>query len=454
MTSTSDSPPTGKLRPWVVCGLLLLATMLNYMDRQALAVSLPALKAEQNLLEGRIGWIEGSFGFAFAFGSILFGWLADRWGPRVLYPLVLTGWSFAGIATAAAGQPWVTGVLEPPGSEPGTGVFYWLLGCRIALGVCEAGHWPCALLTVRALLPADKRTLGNGILQSGASIGAILVPLYIEAADRVGFAANVHLVAGGSANSLAAAAAAALRSWQFPFWSIGVLGLVWVPLWHFGVKRVPLSLRPTDPITSPDTAAPSGFWRRLAVLAAVVVTLTISWQFLRVWLVLYLQDFHGYGKTAARGLTAGYFVAADVGCLFSGALVALLTARGWGVHPARKLGYAVFTALTACGAVVPFVGDGWWMVGLLFVTGAGILGLHPYYYSLAQEISARRMGVLSGTLAAGGWVVSSLSQILLGAQIEATKSYRLGLLIVGLVPVVGLLSLILFWPGGRGKRSR
>ena len=37
------------------------------------------------------------------------------------------------------------------------------------------------LLTVRAILTAKDRTLGNGILQSGASLGAIIVPLYIEA---------------------------------------------------------------------------------------------------------------------------------------------------------------------------------------------------------------------------------------------------------------------------------
>ncbi|MEZ5948856.1 MAG: MFS transporter [Planctomycetaceae bacterium] len=169
---------------WSICGLLLLATMLNYMDRQALAVTLPTLKANYNLTESRVGMLEGCFGFSFAFGSILFGWLADRWGPRLLYPFILAGWSLAGVATAAAGQPeWMSG-LEGPGDEPGTGVYRWLLICRVALGMCEAGHWPCALLTVRAILTAKDRPLGNGILQSGASIGAISVPIYIELADR------------------------------------------------------------------------------------------------------------------------------------------------------------------------------------------------------------------------------------------------------------------------------
>jgi hypothetical protein len=63
------------------------------------------------------------------------------------------------------------------------------------------------------------------------------------------------------------------------------------------------------------------------------------------------------------------------------------------------------------------------------------------------------MGVLSGGLAASGWVVSSVSQILLGKQIEATKSYQLGLVIVGLAPLVGLLVLVLFWPKSPTSRS-
>ena len=411
--------------PWVVCGVLLLATMLNYMDRQALAVTLPRLKVEFHLAEGRVGILEGCFGFAFAFGAVFFGWLADRWGPKLLYPIVLSGWSLAGIATALAGQTWVTAQLESSSDAPGTGVFRWLLICRIALGVFEAGHWPCALLTVRAILDEKNRTLGNGILQSGASLGAILVPLYIQAAESAG------------------------RSWEFPFWSIGLVGLAWVPLWFFLVWGRDLS-RPHTVVPLPTTAPPlSDLIRRFLVLAVIVATLTISWQFLRAWLGLFLQDHHQFSKEATRGLMSGYFIAADVGCVLSGIVVTFLTTRGLTVHTARKTGYFLFTLLTACGAIIPFVGDGWLMITLLFITAAGILGLHPYYYSLTQEISLHRMGLLSGALGAFGWIISSLSQIFLGQHIEATKSYQLGLVLVGLAPMIGLLCLLLFWPSPR-----
>jgi MFS transporter, ACS family, hexuronate transporter len=413
------------LWPWAVCGVLLLATLLNYMDRQALAVTLPTLKQQFHLTESRVGMVEGCFGLSFAFGSLMFGWLADRHGPRLLYPAVLTGWSVAGIATGCAGQPWVDAWLQGPDDLPGTGVYRWLLLCRIALGVCEAGHWPCALLTVRAILSPKDRTLGNGILQSGASLGAILVPLYIEAADRAG------------------------RSWEFAFWSIGLVGLVWVPLWFLLIGRRELSTPKGYDAGDPAAIHSTDLVRRLIVCGVIVATLTISWQFLRAWLALFLQDHHGYSKEATRGLMSGYFIAADVGCLLSGVLVTRLSARGWPVHSARQLGFFLFSLLTAGGALVPFVGNGWLMITLLFVAGAGILGLHPYYYALTQELSVKRMGVLSGGLAACGWIVSSLSQILLGQRIEATNSYQIGLVLVGLAPMIGLIALLLFWPRQR-----
>jgi ACS family hexuronate transporter-like MFS transporter len=414
---------------WAICGLLLLATLLNYMDRQALAVTLPILKQDYNLAESRVGVLEGCFGLSFAFGSILFGFLADRVGPKLLYPAVLTGWSLAGVATAFAGQPWLTLQLESAGDPAGTGSFYWLLGCRIVLGMCEAGHWPCALLTVRAVLSSEDRTLGNGILQSGASIGAIIVPLYIEAADRAG------------------------QSWEFPFWSIGLMGLTWIPLWFLLTWGRDLS-RPSQKMLNPardetleaSGTFPSDLIRKMLALGILIATLTVSWQFLRAWMGLLLQDYHGYSKEMTRGLMSGYFIAADTGCLLSGALVTGLTGRGWSLNKARLFGIVVFTLLTAAGACMPFAGNSWLMVVLMYVAGAGILGLHPFYYALAQELSLSRMGLLSGILAAFGWVVSSLSQILLGQHIEATQSYQLGLVIVGLAPLLGLVGVLLFWP--------
>jgi ACS family hexuronate transporter-like MFS transporter len=411
---------------WAVCVALLLATFLNYMDRQALAVTLPELKKNYHLGERRVGLVEGCFGFAFAAGSVGFGLLADRFGPRALYPVVLTGWSVAGIATGFASRPEVTGWLEAPGDDPGAGFFRWLLIWRTMLGLFEAGHWPCALITARRLLSAADRPLGNGILQSGASAASVLIPLYAELVERLGY------------------------GWEVVFWSVGGGGLLWVPFWLTLVRRGDLDEPPPAPIdTELDEAGvppgrEPGFYRRVVVLGLIVGSLTVSWQFLRAWLPLFL-DAHGYDRLTVRAATSGFFIASEVGCLLVGVVVKVLVARGWAVHPARVATFVAFTALTAVAAAVPGLGSGPLMVAGLMVAGAGILGLHPLYYALSQELPARRYGVLSGALAAGGWVVSSLNQILVGAHIQATGRYDVGLVIAGLAPLLGLAALVLLW---------
>src|SRR5262249_45835040 len=137
----------------------------------------------------------------------------DRFGPRRGYPVVLAGWALAGVATTFAANPYVVSLLESPGDSPGTGAYLWLLICRTALGLFEAGHWPCALITARQILTASERPFGNGLLQSGASAGAVLTPLYVLLIDSFD---------GG---------------WQFVFLSIGLAGLLWVPLWFSLVRR-------------------------------------------------------------------------------------------------------------------------------------------------------------------------------------------------------------------------
>ena len=51
---------------WSVCGMLLLATMLNYMDRQTLSQSATDIQKELSLDDAQYGRLEMGFGFAFA----------------------------------------------------------------------------------------------------------------------------------------------------------------------------------------------------------------------------------------------------------------------------------------------------------------------------------------------------------------------------------------------------
>src|SRR5437899_9885404 len=225
------------------------------MDRQTLANAASRVKADFQLSNEQYGELELFFGLAFGVGALVFGFLVDRTGPRWLYPGVLLAWSAMGIATGWART------------------FAGLLACRTLLGLFESGHWPCALKTTQWLLPPSERTLGNSILQSGASVGAIVTPLVMTAllTDVVG-------------------------SWRFAFQAIGAAGIVWVVLWLPAVRGsdlVPPAAAGPRPDATP-AASPGSLLRKLFVLIVVVVTINTCWQIFRAWLPMFLQKGRGY----------------------------------------------------------------------------------------------------------------------------------------------------------------
>jgi ACS family hexuronate transporter-like MFS transporter len=402
----------------------MFATLLNYMDRQVLPQIGTELKQEYSLDDARYGIVSRNFAWAFATGAICFGLIADRVGPRRLYPLVLIGWSVAGLATPLMSRPEYSSLVEDP-AQPGSGPYYWLLYCRTLLGFFEAGHWPCALLTARQVLTAKDRPLGNGLLQSGASLGAVLVPPYIALVRHLG---------GG---------------WEIAFWTIGGIGLLWVPVWLLLIRRGDLDHPAEAPIAKvPELPSqPYGigrFFRVYLTLFTIILGINVSWQFIREWLPKYMKESQGFSADVTDFIVPAYYISAELGCFGFGLFVRYLVGRGREVHSARVMGYAVFATITALAATAPFTG-GWLGVGAIVLAGAGILGLHPCYYALVQELPAKRMAFFAGFLTATAWFTVGKLHELMGEHIKATGSYDVGFILAGLAPLAGFFALLILW---------
>src|SRR5882724_5906722 len=87
---------------WLICGILFLATFVNYGNRVTVTQnSVEITKTFETNKEG-YGKAEGKFGYGFAFGGLLFGVLADWISIRWLYPFVVVVWSIAGFASGQA----------------------------------------------------------------------------------------------------------------------------------------------------------------------------------------------------------------------------------------------------------------------------------------------------------------------------------------------------------------
>lgn len=473
-TSSAQNAVGSRTQAWIwwVSGLLLLATMLNYMDRQTLANLSVRITTELSLSNERYGNIEFGFGWAFAAGSLFFGFLSDRISVRFLYPSVLLGWSLIGV---------LTGFCDDYES---------LLGCRILLGFFEAGHWPCALRTTKIVLDRQKRTMGNSILQSGGALGAILTP-------------PVILLIVGKSETLGA--------WRSPFIIIGSLGFVWVIAWLFTIGSNDLpSARIQDKTISksghrwlvllvgavalcitlyvmrerlspmmPDGVSVRAFiddhpiWitaaacllflaaagasdreffsetltnRRFWTLVPVVICINLTWQLIRAWLPKFLQEGRGASEQAALLFNSAYYISADVGCIAAGAASLWLARRGLGVHRTRLLVFGTCAALTSLTFVAASLPLGWGLYGVLLIVAAGSLGLFPCYYSLSQETSERHMGKTTGLLGALAWLVSSPMQKEFGRVVDETHSFDAGLAWAGLAPLAALVVLFIAWP--------
>src|SRR4029077_7597063 len=143
----------------------------------------------------------------------------------------------------------------------------------VMLGFFEAGQWPCALAASQRLLSRRNRPLGNSILQSGASLGAIVTPIV------------VLLLNDGEPGS-----------WRLPFRVIGAAGLVWVFAWlaaihprDLEVETEPTSELPPNAVNQTDASAGEALAdsqpsrgtlvRRLLALMVVVISINLCWQY-------------------------------------------------------------------------------------------------------------------------------------------------------------------------------
>lgn len=407
---TVDAPASrhSEFRIWSVCFVLLLASSINYMDRQTLSNVSVRIKTEFGLSGEQYGQIELAFGWAFAIGATVFGVIADRTSIRWLYPAVLLAWSIMGILTGWANS------------------FASLLVCRLMLGFFEAGHWPCALKTTQRLLPSNRRTLGNSVLQSGTAIGAIITPLIMLAllTDDVG-------------------------SWRPAFQIIGGIGIFWIALWLWMVRGLDLE----TPVVDHQAQSSSG-WKsflnalcdyRFLILILVVISINTAWHLLRAWLPMFLQEGRGYSEKAMLAYMFWYNVATDVGCLTAGAATIALGRRGWSSQGARVGVFCVCALLTSLCGLLPWLPQGPALLGVFLLVAMGSLGLFPCYYAFSQEVSIRHQGKVTGLLGTIAWLTTSPMHILFGQWIDKTGSFDLGLMLAGLVPVPAALLLLLTW---------
>jgi MFS transporter, ACS family, hexuronate transporter len=305
---------------------------------------------------------------------------------------------------------------------------------RFVLGLFEAGHWPCALRTTQRIFKPEERTWGNSVLQSGASLGAVITPLLV-----------VGLYNWEPGN------------WRWTFFLIGGLGIPWAVWWLFTVRESDVR-RPV--IQTDESAKGSGterelqeipFWkifttRRWWILLFVVICINTVWHYIRVWMPTTLEKDHGYSHEFVGYFTSLYYLATFFGSLASGLMTARLVRKGRNVHSARLTTFLVFAIMSSFAIPAAFLPTGYGMLACLLVVAFGSLGLFPVYYSLNQEISAKNQGKVGGSLGFSTWSILFFVHPAVGHLVEADPTIR-PYLFAGTAfgPLLAYLVLRKFW---------
>ncbi|MET0496696.1 MAG: MFS transporter [Steroidobacteraceae bacterium] len=400
---------------WRICALLLLATTINYVDRQVLGVLAPDLQRQIGWNEIDYGYIVTSFQAAYAIGLLCAGVVIDKLGTKIGYAVAITLWSLAAMSHSLA-----------------TTVVGFAIA-RFALGLGEAGNFPAAIKTVAEWFPRRERAFATGIFNSGSNVGAIVAPL------------TVPIVA-------------VTWGWQAAFIFTGLLSGAWLITWLL-VYRTPeqqpkLSAAELAYIRSdPEEPVTRIAWTQLlrhrqtwAFVAAKFMTDPFWWFFL-FWLPKFLNSEYGLTLTGIGLPLVVIYVMADVGSIAGGWLAGRFIRLGWSANRARK------TAMLICAScVLPIVfasqaGNLWLAVGLIGLATAGHQGWSANVFTLSSDMFPRRavgsvVGIGGFAGAVGGMMISTF----VGFLLETTGSYLPVFLIAGSAYLLALLVVQLLAP--------
>jgi MFS transporter, ACS family, hexuronate transporter len=313
---------------WVVCSLLFLATTVNYIDRQILALIKEFLDQELGWSNEQFGLVNSAFQGAYALGLMAFGWFVDRYGTKIGYTVSIVLWSLAAMSHAAVGSV--------------QGFFL----ARVGLGLSEGGNFPSAIKAVALWFPKRERAFATAIFNSGTNVGAIIAP------------AVIPLIAY-------------TLGWRWAFIFAGIAGflwlLLWIPFYEVPERERRLSAAELEYINSDkdeaqNSGSPIGWLASLryrqtwSFIVAKFMTDPVWWFFL-IWLPDYFKATRGLNIKQSWVHLVTIYAIVTVLSIAGGWLTGHLNKIGWSVTRARKTGMFLFALCVLPILAVTRVGD-------------------------------------------------------------------------------------------------
>jgi MFS transporter, ACS family, hexuronate transporter len=388
-------------RVWLIVGLLFLATVLNYLDRQVLALTAERIMEEFQLTKEDFGKIIAAFRYSYALFQIVGGWIVDSRGPGLILPLAVGLWSLAGM---------FTGLVRSVSA---------LATMRFMLGIGEAFNWPCALKVTQRLLPPRDRALANGIFNSGAAAGAVMAPIIVT---------FITVYYG----------------WRWAFVLIGSLGFIWMIAWfaltrpvyaRLGGTRLSISqvLRIMRTIVSKR-----GFW----MLGVSAVIINSVYYFMADWIPLYLKTERGFSFAVGNALSVIVYISLEAGNILVGLFVRHLVKRGYTVVTARRIALLVACLMMSSAPIVGIIPSRAMAVFFLMLIALGVAGFLVIYLTMVQDLEPAYVGTTAGLLGGLGNLAYGAVSPLIGRLADLEQSF-LTFSLIGILPWLAFAAIFL-----------
>ena len=391
-----------------VGALLFLLAVITYLDRVCISVAGPRIQEYLRIGPQQWGWVVGGFAFAYAVFEIPGGWMADRFGPRIILTRIVLWWSiFTALTGAVSSYP-------------------LLLLTRFWFGAGEAGAFPNAAASIAAWFPAGERGRAFGFLSMAMQTGGALSPLLVV---------PIQMRYG----------------WRASFYVFALSGVVWAVVWFFWFRNTPREKRGVTPSELNEIgAAPErqqqGLPWQVAVHSAnfwaillMAVTYGYGSYFFIAWLHTYLVRARNFSERDLLLSTLPFIfgACANVG---SGITSDFLLKR-FGLKVARRrvgiIGLASGGLFALLAALTPSKVGALLMLCLSF---AGISFNQSMTFPICIDVARKFPGSMGGAMNTAAQVGSFLSGVLFGYVAKVSGNYDRPLIVMALVLGFGALT--------------
>jgi MFS transporter, ACS family, glucarate transporter len=407
--NSTRTPPLA----WLILALLFGTSVITYMDRVNISVTARQMMPAFGMTQEEMGVVFSSFVVGYALFQVPGGWLADRWGPRLVLTGALAWWSLCtGLTAFAAASPLADAL----------GIVGALAVVRFMLGLGEAVALPSFNRAVANWMPANARGLGIGIAIGGIGFGSAITP------------------------PLAAWIMVNWR-WQTVFYLSAGLGLLMGVLWWTLARDRPeehpwarrFALAQDSQRSEPETA----LFQRSVLEHPTVWWLVLSYSCLGYvayvylsWFYLYLVNVRGFDSLRGGLYASLPFWAILIGCPLGGWATDRLAAL-YGITRGRMAAGLSGMACAGCAIVVGAFSDSAGPAIASLSLGAGCLYFAVgAYWASTSDLSKTRAGALSGLMNTGANLGGAISPTLT-PWLAAQWSWPMALATAGAVAMVG-----------------